>query len=493
MKRFFEKCCRGAAIRFAAALALFGWSTVSQADIYQWTYAADGYTLIQSTTSCPGGVDVSAAPGVDLSSRDLTKAALWNTNLTDANFTSAILDNAYLTNANLTGANLSGADLSHATFYLANLTDAIFTNATVAGTDFMHSGLTQSQLYSTASYQSGNMEGIGLYDINMPGWSFAGKDLSYGQVGGGHSHLEGADLSDANLGYVSSFAPFAQNVILKNANLTGANLAGANLGGADLTGANLTGVTMLEASFSASNLTAAQLCSTADYQAKNLSQLSLQGNNLAGWDFADENLTRADLGSATLTGADLSRADLRGATVPSLSGAITRNTILADGTIENLSLAAGEKLVVRNLPTDPVLFPTPIAIHAAGRISIDPDATLQIEFDQSLIFVPTWYSTISFDPNATVKLNGTLELTLDSGDWDNSLVGKSFQLFDWTGVTHTGAFTVVADNSQWDLSHLYTTGVVTLTAVPEPGALALLVAAGLGLVCCRLLKRRGRK
>ena len=44
-------------------------------------------------------------------------------------------------------------------------------------------------------------------------------------------------------------------------------------------------------------------------------------------------------------------------------------------------------------------------------------------------------------------------------------MGKSFKLFDWTNVTHTGAFSVVADNSQWDLSHLYTTGVVTLTAV----------------------------
>jgi hypothetical protein len=45
-------------------------------------------------------------------------------------------------------------------------------------------------------------------------------------------------------------------------------------------------------------------------------------------------------------------------------------------------------------------------------------------------------------------------------------------LFDWDGVTPTGAFEVVSDYP-WDTTNLYTTGEVTL--IPEP-ATAMLVA-----------------
>ena len=47
--------------------------------------------------------------------------------------------------------------------------------------------------------------------------------------------------------------------------------------------------------------------------------------------------------------------------------------------------------------------------------------------------------------------------------------GRTIDLFDWTGVTPTGAFTVSSPYT-WNLSNLYTTGEVTLTAVPSlPG------------------------
>ena len=47
--------------------------------------------------------------------------------------------------------------------------------------------------------------------------------------------------------------------------------------------------------------------------------------------------------------------------------------------------------------------------------------------------------------------------------------GRTIDLFDWTGVTPTGAFTVSSPYT-WNLTKLYTTGEVTLAALPSlPG------------------------
>jgi hypothetical protein len=59
-----------------------------------------------------------------------------------------------------------------------------------------------------------------------------------------------------------------------------------------------------------------------------------------------------------------------------------------------------------------------------------------------------------------------------------SQVGRTLKIFDWTGVNPTGAFAIYSPYT-WDFSNLYTTGEVTLTAIPEPSALALV---GFGLV-----------
>jgi hypothetical protein len=62
-----------------------------------------------------------------------------------------------------------------------------------------------------------------------------------------------------------------------------------------------------------------------------------------------------------------------------------------------------------------------------------------------------------------------------------SLVGRTFDLFDWTGVTPTGTFAVSSPYT-WNLSNLYTAGEVTLTAIPEPATFALAALALVGLV-----------
>jgi hypothetical protein len=99
-----------------------------------------------------------------------------------------------------------------------------------------------------------------------------------------------------------------------------------------------------------------------------------------------------------------------------------------------------------------------------------------------------WDSTISFAPGIPVTLDGTLELTFADNVNLTSQVGRTFDLFDWTGVNPIGAFAISSPYS-WDLSNLYTTGQVTLTAIPEPATPALLLVAAI----CTLSGSRCRR
>ena len=90
---------------------------------------------------------------------------------------------------------------------------------------------------------------------------------------------------------------------------------------------------------------------------------------------------------------------------------------------------------------------------------MDATGTLRLVFDAD-----PWDSTISFAPGIPVARGGTLELTFAAGVNLASQLGRTIDLFDWTGVTPTGTFNVSSPYT-WDLSKLYTTGEVTLTAV----------------------------
>ena len=63
-----------------------------------------------------------------------------------------------------------------------------------------------------------------------------------------------------------------------------------------------------------------------------------------------------------------------------------------------------------------------------------------------------------------VTLGGRLELTFAAEVNPATQLGRTFDLFDWTGVTPTGAF-IVSSPYTWDLTSLYTTGEVTLATV----------------------------
>jgi uncharacterized protein YjbI with pentapeptide repeats len=372
---------------------------------------------------------------------DLSGISLGGNNLAGANFAGQNLTKAGFSGATLTGADFTAADVQSANLGYATLTGADFTNAEVRGAHFdrdpyynIGSGISLAQLYSTASYQAHDLSGISLLFHNLAGANFAGQSL------------------------------------------TNANLALATLTGADFTGAEIRG-----ASFGRNDggtvITLAQLYSTASYQAHDLSGVSLRFNNLAGANLAGQNLTNANFDHATLTGADFTGADLRGAY--GAGAAIDDNLIRPDGHISGLVLDGGGLLVVRDYDGNPnnIVNPynpiPPIPITVDQHLTIGPGGTLRLVFEAD-----AWDSTISFAPGIPVTLGGTLELTFADNVNLASQLGRTFDLFNWTGVTPTGDFAISSPYA-WDLSNLYTTGQVTLTAIPERTTVLLIVAAGM--------------
>jgi hypothetical protein len=109
-----------------------------------------------------------------------------------------------------------------------------------------------------------------------------------------------------------------------------------------------------------------------------------------------------------------------------------------------------------------------------------PGGALRMVFETD-----AWDSTISFAPSIPVALDGTLELTFAADVNLASQVGRSFDLFDWTGVTPTGVFAITSPHT-WDLSRLYSTGEVTLAGIPEPDTFWLFGFGLMALVAIRM-------
>ena len=87
-----------------------------------------------------------------------------------------------------------------------------------------------------------------------------------------------------------------------------------------------------------------------------------------------------------------------------------------------------------------------------------------------------------------MSLAGELDLTLAPGVQSSDLLGDTFKLFDWTGVSFAGQFNVVGD-PHWDTSDLYTTGEVSYVA-PEPSTMILLGVGVVGLLAAVWRRRK---
>jgi hypothetical protein len=126
-------------------------------------------------------------------------------------------------------------------------------------------------------------------------------------------------------------------------------------------------------------------------------------------------------------------------------------------------LTSGKSLVVRDYDGNSTLQSGPLPIVVEQQMAMDASGTLRLAFDAD-----PWDSTIAFAPGVPVSLGGMLELTFAPGVDVATQSGRTIDLFDWTGVTPTGAFAVSSPYA-WDLSKLYTTGEVSLVSLPGIG------------------------
>lgn len=296
------------------------------AQVYQWEYVDPANPSLgkqQSSMLAPDGATADLSSPIGLGGRDLTMAYLAGANLRQYRVGSTILNNAYLEgadlynlqgdrlvaqgadfshtdlqvarleNANLSGSSFVGADLSSGHLSYANLTGADLTDANVYGSEFVATvsqGLTPQQLYSTASYQNGDL------------------------------------------------GPISLNGDLTNWDLSGVNMNGARFIGSNFQNANLTNAHIASGTFTNSNLAASQLYATASYQAANLGRIDLSGVDLSGWDFSGvamkiARLENSDLTDVIFDNADLSRATLGRRNVE-IVGTSFRNAQLAGADFE---------------------------------------------------------------------------------------------------------------------------------------------------------------
>lgn len=434
------------------------------------------------------------------------------------------------------GAGLQGADLKYQNLRQANFATESLVQADLAGAHIQQAilTLTADQLYSTASFQSHDLTGVNLYG-NLNGFNFTGQNLTGASLHwiGANTDLteaiiEGATiprgLTAAQLYSTASYQQknlqgvrfFEQNMVnstsnFRGWNFAGQNLADANLSWTDLTDADFTGAKIDGIQLWYANLTSEQLYATSSYQAGDLSRIYMSSANLDGWNFAGQNLSGARFSHCSLRGADLSGANLTNASFPAfiydpeltliganLSGADARgaqwftipptaqtnNLIRQDGTVRGLNLGSGETFVVRDYDGDPFYAAGPIAITVESGLETAGNSVLRVVLEDD-----AWNSTISFVAGIPVELGGTLELSFAEGVDPRTQAGRTFKLFDWTGVSPSGTFSVSSSHA-WDLSKLYSTGEVRLLPVPEPTA-SMLGVLGLTLVWCGRGRRAG--
>ena len=185
---------------------LTGWDFTGQ-NLSNATLEYSTLTAAKFTDAIINGTDFSIT-----TIKGFTKEQLYST----SNYKNHNLRGVKFGDNDLSGWDFSGQDLTNASFTYyqysyyrqgnSNLTGANFSDAVINNVDFSDTiGLTEEQLYSTASYKNKDLSGVRLSSLDMSSWIFSGQNLT------------NADLTNADL----SNAEFA------NARLTGTDLSGS--------------------------------------------------------------------------------------------------------------------------------------------------------------------------------------------------------------------------------------------------------------------------
>lgn len=422
----------GADLTDAVITGMFLRGATSNGFTEQQLYSTASYQL-RDLTGVYASDNVMA--GWDLSAQNLEFANFQNTDLSGSRFTNANVASVYFLKAKLENADFTGANLEKATFR-----------------ESVSHGFTKDQLYSTASYQAGTLVGLDLSANNLESWDFSDQDLSGAKLDS--SVLNGATLGGANLTGVSLLSAKLAAANLHGANLSDARLEKAVLAGADLADARVEGANFRQTT--SGGFVKEQLYSTASYAERNLSGIDLAGNNLSGWDFRGQRLTNAKLHSSMLNGADLSGADTRGSFNWNTAGATLRNTISSNGFIFGASVDAGETLTLWDYDGDPSQGVAPLPVFARDSFQISESGSLRLVLETD-----DWNSAVHFQSGIDVSLSGFLQLDFAEDVAPATQVGRTIQVFDWSGVTPNGEFEIVSKYA-WDSTELYTTGELTL-------------------------------
>ncbi len=241
---------------------------------------------LQKAVLC--GIDLS----VELSFKD--KMKLVNASLSfdpNASLNVDLIDLIYLIEA-APSVDLSGADLSKAKLHGADLR-----NTKLQGTDLSEAELQGADLLR-AKLQDTDLGMAKLQGADLRKAELQGADLRWAKLQGADlrwAELQGADLRGAKL----------QGTDLRWAKLQGADLRWAELQGADLRGAKLQGADLLEAKLQGADLRWAKL------QGAYLREAELQGAYLREAELQGAYLRWAYLAGSDLSNANLKLADLR--------------------------------------------------------------------------------------------------------------------------------------------------------------------------------------
>ena len=274
-----------------------------------------------------------------------------------------ILENITYKNETMPNGAYAGDTLNNVTFEDSDIHDSNFSNAT----------LNNFTIFVTEDSHLSNLE-TERYFANL---NFSNSVWTGGKFSGLTSKTTSSQIYEV-------FVP----VVLKDVNFSGATLSGVEFSSIDsIKGStNFKGANLSESKFYRVNLQNANsglfedaiingvffnqvgglngeiLAKTGSYKKGDLSGLLINGyanspTDLSGMDFSGMNLQGMGTSSVNLSNANFTGADLRGSGFSSFStdtsGAIYKNTIMSNGTINNINFnSKSDVLVVRAYKTN---------------------------------------------------------------------------------------------------------------------------------------------